>query len=164
MKRIYCSPDAPKIECIDGMTKHIVRWDFQEEQQGDELVCTCMAEEYGTKPTIHDIKETIFAWVNQKATNSIVQDFIYNDVQIWLSNENQANYAAVFAVLMQNESILPITVRGGSNEAPHTLTFETAASFRTFWMAARQHIDQTVHAAWQEKDNFDFTDYEQALA
>ena len=164
MKRIYCSPIAPKVECIDGMTKHIVRWDFQQEQQDEELVCSCMAEEYATRPTIHDIKRTIYDWINQKATDAIVEGFVYNDVQIWLSNENQVNYSAVFSALAQNESILPVAVRGGSNESPQTITFDTAAAFREFWMAMRQHIDNVVHAAWKEKDEYDFSPYEQALS
>lgn len=163
MERKQGMPNTPIIECLDGMTKHAVRWDYRQEQQGEETVTTFMEETFAVKPTLEQIKATIYAWINQEATNAIVSGFMWDETRIWLSNENQANYGAIYAMLAQDENILPVTVRGGSDEAPVYIEFDNKEGYRNFWLEARAHIDNQVHAAWDAKANFDFSQYEQAI-
>lgn len=164
MKRKQGQINTPIIECLDRMTKYAVRWDYRQEQQGEEIVTTFMEEVFAVKPTLEQIKATIYAWINEKCTNAIVTGFTWDDVQIWLSNENQANYLAVHTLLSLGEMSAPVTIRGGHDETPEYITFDRKEDFKAFWIAAREYIDNCVHAAWEEKANFDFSQYEHTLA
>lgn len=159
MKRIQCSPSAPKIECVDKMSLYAVRWDYRSEVVDEEVIHTCMQEMYPAKPTLAQIKATIYTWFNEVAKDAIMGTFLWRGVQLWLSTENQSNYAAAYSMLQAGVQLLPITLRGGSDEEPVYLTIETKAEFDEFWQSARRHIDTIRQSTWDAKAAFDFSDY-----
>jgi hypothetical protein len=163
MKRIQGQPNTPIIECIDKQTRYAVRWDYVSSEQGEETIWTFMEEIFPVRPTIAQIKEIVYEWINNKATASIVSTFVYNNVHVWLSNENQQNYAATYSLLTNGVNILPVRIKGGSDEQPEYIQFDTAEDFCAFWIAARNHINMNVQAAWAEKSEYDFSPYETEL-
>ena len=85
---------------------------------------------------------------------------------MYLSTENQFNYKAAYDVAVQTEGqTLPVKFKLGEDEEgqPVYHTFNSLSSFTDFYTRAIAYINQCLNEGWDEKDNFDWTPYEEAL-
>lgn len=60
-------------------------------------------------------------------------------------------------------SNLPVTFKFGTTEKPVYYTFESVEDLADFYTGAMEYINAQLNQGWQEKDNFDWTPYEEAL-
>lgn len=167
MKRVQGLEGTALIECINPRyNKYRVRWDLQpliDEETGFEGV-TFLETELLHRPTLQEIKDIVLAWMNGQIEAQILGGFVWNDMQIWLSSENQFNYKAAYDLAVQTGGAsLPVVFKLGTNDAPVYHTFTSVDEFRAFYMAAINHISTTLNEGWARKDAIDWTPYEEAL-
>lgn len=127
----------------------------------DTNYCTYVYEYVYTTPSIEYLKNLIFGWYNEQVDRKILSGFVWNDIPVWLSSENQFNYKAAYdlAVQTQGES-LPVVFKLGTVDDPHYYTFNNIEELNNFYISAISHINQALSEGWAKKDSIDWTQYE----
>lgn len=149
------------LECINPkIDKWRLRWNILP-VEGDEHMVTFEEKEFNRKPTLTEIKDTIHEWMNRQIDTQIVTGFIWRDIPVWLSTENQFNFKAAFDLAVQTGGA-PLPVKFKISEDNYFI-FETIEDLRDFYTSAMTYIQTTLNNGWAAKDEFDFTPYEQAL-
>lgn len=167
MERTYGSKGLPLIECINPkLRKYRVRWDIQPHfnDEGEEQGVSFMEAETLYKPNIEQVKNIILDGYNKIVDEKILTGFIWKDMPIWLSSENQFNYKAAYdlAVMSQGKT-LPTVFKFGTTENPVYYTFETLDDISDFYVSAMAYINTCLAEGWKTKDNIDWSAYEEAL-
>ena len=82
-----------RIECIDSK-RNIwkIRWDFKDDSFEEVTL------DY--KPSLEKIQDLIYDWYNKQTDKAILSGFVWKDMPVWLSSENQFNYKAAFDLAM----------------------------------------------------------------
>lgn len=116
------------------------------------------------KPSLEQLKKLILDAINKEVDEKILSGFIWKDMPVWLSTENQFNYKAAYdlAVMSQGQS-LPVTFKFGTTESPVYYTFETLDDISDFYISAMAYINTTLAEGWKLKDGIDWSVYEEAL-
>ena len=145
------------IECIDKYKNiYRIRCDITEEEDG----ISYEEYEFNHKPSLDEIKDVILDYYNSKIDETIISGFIWNEMQIWLTTENQFNYKATFDLAMQtNGSNLPIVFKFGTTSEPIYYSFTTIEELNDFYTKAIAYINATLKIGWNEKDAIDWTLY-----
>lgn len=167
MNRSYGSEGIALIECINPrLNKYRVRWDIQPyyNANGENMGVSFVEKEFLYKPTIAEIKETILNWMNEQTDNRIISGFVWNDMQVWLSSENQFNYKAAYDLAVQTNGVnLPTVFKFGTTEKPIYHKFDTVEELSDFYIKAMKYINEQLAIGWYAKDNFDWSEYERIL-
>ena len=145
------------IECIDKYKNiYRIRYDITEEEYG----ISYEEYEFNHKTSLDEIKDVILDYYNSKIDETIISGFIWNEMQIWLTTENQFNYKATFDLAMQtNGSNLPIVFKFGTTSEPIYYSFTTIEELNDFYTKAIAYINATLKTGWNEKDAIDWTLY-----
>ena len=108
------------------------------------------------KPTFEQAKAAIIADINERVKAKIIGGFVWNDKPVWLSEENQMNFA---------QAVVPATFKIGeqADGTPIYQEFATKTELKNFVEACVAHKQQCLTDGWAEKDGIDWTPYEQAL-
>ena len=107
------------------------------------------------------IKTAILAWYNEQIDERILSGFVWKDMKVWLSSENQFNYKAAYDLAVQNGGAnLPITFKFGTTNEPVYHTFTTVEELNGFYLSAMKYINDTLAAGWAEKDAIDWNAYD----
>lgn len=116
------------------------------------------------KPSIEQVKGIILNAMNKDIDKKILSGFIWKDMSVWLSIENQFNYKAAYdlAIMSQGHS-LPVTFKFGSTNSPVYYTFESLEDISDFYVSAMTYISTYLTEGWKKKDSIDWTVYEKAL-
>jgi hypothetical protein len=116
------------------------------------------------KPSIEQVKGIILNSMNKDIDQKILSGFIWKDMSVWLSSENQFNYKAAYdlAVMSQGQS-LPVTFKFGSTDSPVYYTFESLKDISDFYVSAMTYINTCLAEGWKKKDSIDWSVYEKAL-
>lgn len=116
------------------------------------------------KPSLEQLKKLILDAINKEVDEKILSGFVWKDMPVWLSTENQFNYKAAYdlAVMSQGQS-LPVTFKFGITESPVYYTFETLDDISDFYISAMAYINNTLAEGWKLKDGIDWSVYEEAL-
>ena len=169
MKRVQGSVGVALVECINRyIGKYRVRWDIKPEtgENDDKQAVSYYETEIilPHKPNINDIKQAVLEGVNRMIDEKIISEFVWKDMPVWLSTENQFNYKAAYdlAVMSQGQS-LPVTFKFGTTESPVYYTFETLDDISDFYISAMAYINTTLAEGWKLKDSIDWSVYEEAL-
>ena len=86
--------------------------------------------------------------------------FIYEDMPVWLSGENQFNYKAAHDLAVQTGgATLPVTFKFGTDEEPRYRTFGKLEELTDFYTKAMKHIQDTLADGWKKKDAFNPEEY-----
>jgi len=113
---------------------------------------------YDHKPTLEELKADIIGQINTDTDAKIQSGFVWEDVSVWLSTENQFNYKAAYDLAVQtNGATLPVTFKFGTDEEPTYHEFNTVEELADFYTKAMAYIQQTLKDGWKEKDNIDWT-------
>lgn len=119
--------------------------------------------------SLQEVKNAILDDVNARTDEKILTGFIYqddngDDVNVWLSKENQSNYSEAqrLADKAGAENYKPIKFKLGEDENRQAKyrTFQTLEDLNTFYYAVFAYIKGCVDAGWDEKDAIDWTPYE----
>ena len=145
-----------------GYNKYVVRFavcNYQPSEDehrpaGKEYVQFASVE-FTHKPLLSEIREAIEAAHNADIADAIVNSLTVDGIQVALTLENQANFAAMLQV-----GVFPATVKiGGAYKE-----FADKAAFEAFYRECRTHIEHTLAAGRAVKEAYDWSEYEKALA
>lgn len=90
----------------------------------------------------------------------ILSGFIWKDMSVWLSSENQFNYKAAYDLAVQtNGANLPQVFKFGDTLNPIYYKFETVEDIADFYTKASTYINQVLAVGWAKKDNINWDDY-----
>ena len=108
------------------------------------------------KPTIAQVKAAIMEDINNRVKDKIISGFVYNEQPVWLSEENQMNFA---------QAVVPTTFKTGEQEdgTPIYNEFNTKKDLQQFVEACVRWKQECLSWGWTEKDSIDWAPYEQAL-
>ena len=116
------------------------------------------------KPSLEQLKKLIIDAINKEVDEKILSGFVWKDMPVWLSTENQFNYKAAYdlAVMSSGQS-LPVMFKFGTTENPVYYHFSTLEDISDFYVSAMTYINTTLAEGWSKKDAIDWSVYEQAL-
>ena len=166
MKRIQGEKNQAIIERLDKNHNYRIRWDFKPfyNKEGIETCISFLEKDFNYIPNIDEIKSVILSSINEDTDEKILSGYIWKNMVIWLSQENQFNYKAAYDLAVQtNGKNLPVTFKFGGTENPVYYTFNDIDELSEFYAGAIKHINDTLNEGWQKKDNFDWSIYEKAL-
>lgn len=121
------------------------------------------------------VKQAIINDINAQTDARILDGFVWTvlhgddageTVNVWLSMENQNNYSEAQRLAnMMPDQVLPVTFKLGQKDDGTAVydTFETVQEINMFYVQVFAYINQCLNDGWEEKDNFDFTPYEEIL-
>ena len=118
------------------------------------------------KPTIEQVKKAVLDDINKQTDDKILTGFVWNDMPVYLSDENQRNFSEAQRIAMiMPDAILPVTFKLGeqADETPIYYEFSTAEELTGFYLQAVAFINQTLADGWHRKDGIDWAPYESAL-
>lgn len=163
------------IEKVNGV--YIVRWAYEpvmekvgtfNEETGEmeytgEVIetdyakwCSCVMKTY----SLQAIKDMILAWYNEGIDKRILEGFVWNDMPVWLSSENQFNYKAAYDLAVQTGGQnLPIVFKFGTTDEPVYHTFSTVEELSDFYLKAMAYINTCLSEGWAKKDAIDWEQY-----
>lgn len=153
MKRIEGTPGVKLIECVNPVKqKWRIRWDVQEKEDGS---VNYMEEEFLELPSPEQIKSTVIGWYNEQINRAILSGFIYEDMPVWLSSENQFNYKAAYDLAVQTSGAkLPVMFKFGTDEQPQYHEFTTLEELTDFYTKVMKYVQDTLADGWKKKDAF----------
>lgn len=128
--------------------------------EADTDYCTYVYETVHFKPSIEYIKSLIIGWYNKQIDDKILSGFVWNNIPVWLSSENQFNYKAAYDLAVQTQgATLPVTFKFGDTFDPVYYTFNSIEEFTTFYMSAISYINTCLAEGWTKKDNINWESY-----
>nr|DAD99929.1 MAG TPA: hypothetical protein [Myoviridae sp. ctrCp2] len=167
MKRVQGSKGIALIECINHYTnKYRIRWDIQPyfNEEGEEQGVSYYETEVMNKPSMNDVRQIVLKGMNQVIDDKILSEFVWNDMQVWLSSENQFNYKAAYDLAVQSGGgTLPVIFKFGNTDNPVYYEFKTLEDLSGFYLQVMSFINSTLSKGWQKKDNVDWSIYENEL-
>lgn len=112
------------------------------------------------KPSLNQIKSFILGEINKRTDEKIVSGFVWNDMQVWLSTENQFNYKAAYDLAVQtNGANLPTVFKFGTTDNPTYHKFDTVEELADFYTKAMVYINEQLAIGWAKKDLIDWDNY-----
>lgn len=114
---------------------------------------------YDHKPTKTELKEDITQLIDGTTDSNILQGFRWNEVNVYLSTENQFNFKAAYDLAVQSKgAMLPVTFKLGEDDGCNAVyhTFETMDDFTDFYSKAIQWVNGCIADGWKEKDSVDY--------
>ena len=108
------------------------------------------------RPSFEQVKAAIITDINERVKAKIIGGFVWNEKPVWLSEENQMNFA---------QAVVPATFKIGedANGDPIYQEFATKTELKAFVEACVQWKQQCLSDGWAEKDGMDWTPYAEAL-
>lgn len=149
--------------------KHVtIMWDykpiFKANAKGEEIetpLATWQEHTFNHIPTLSEIKNVIIDFYNIEIDKKIVSGLTWNDMQIWLSTENQFNYKAAYDLAVQTNGLnLPVTFKFGNNEMPIYYEFSTIEELSNFYITSLTYIQNTLKEGWIKKDTINWEIYQ----
>lgn len=115
-------------------------------------------------PSFGQLKDFILSEINNRVDEKILSGYVWRDMPVWLSSENQFNYKAAYdlAVMSEGKS-LPVVFKFGTSEKPVYHQFTELAELNDFYIGAMNHINNCLQEGWRKKDNIDWREYEETL-
>ncbi|MDC2622339.1 hypothetical protein [Bacteroides ovatus] len=158
MKRIEGTSGVKLIECVNPVKqKWRIRWDVQEKEDGS---ANYMEEEFLGQPSPEEIKSIVIDWYNKQIEKAILSGFVYENMPVWLSTENQFNYKVVYDLAVQtNGATLPVVFKFGTDEQVQYHIFGTLEELTDFYTKAMKYVQDTLTDGWEKKDAFNLELY-----
>jgi len=161
--KVHASTICSLIECIDRFKNiYRIRYDIQDDiQEGVKVGIVYEETELNHRPALEEIKDIVIDYYNSVVDKNILKGFVWNNMQVWLTSENQFNYKVAYDLAIQTGgSSLPVTYKFGESENPVYYKFETINDLSDFYLKAVSHVNSCLENGWKTKDAIDFTKYE----
>lgn len=148
------------IKCLEHVDsqKNIwkVRWDFVK----NDNILLFEEKVFNYKPSLDQIKDLIYTWYNKETDKAILSGFVWRDMPVWLSTENQFNYKAAYDLAVQTNGVtLPVKFKFGTPDNPIYYTFTDLPTFTDFYVSAMTYINKTLDKGWEQKDSINWSKY-----
>lgn len=104
------------------------------------------------KPTWEEVEAVLIEAINEHTKEIIINGFRWNGMRVWLSNENQRNFM-MMEKLTSEAYPRNVKINEDSDGKPIYYTFVSEEEFAAFSKLAAQHVNNTLAAGWNEKDN-----------
>lgn len=103
--------------------------------------------------TLQVIKDAVLADINAQVKAKITSGFRWNDMPVWLSEENQINFST---------AVVPATLKIGEQEDGTAVyhQFDTQEEMDAFNNACVAYKQQCLQEGWQQKDAMDWSPFE----
>lgn len=157
MEKIYGTKQRQDCLVHTGRSKWILFYGFWKDDEKSESGWEYRHTFY-RKPTLSEVRELVVSAINKTTEEKIINGFVWNGMQIYLSPENQLNFAAI----ERSENIpYPLTLKINEQEdgTPIYHTFENANDFIAFSQSACAYVIKSVQDGWREKDSVDWTKF-----
>lgn len=108
------------------------------------------------------VKDAIIGDINTQTDEKILKGFVWNNINVWLSAENQRNFSEAQRMAEKyGSNVLPLTFKLGEteDEQPVYHTFETVEELDAFYVQAFSFVNQCLNEGWQRKDAIDWEPY-----
>jgi hypothetical protein len=114
--------------------------------------------------SLDNIKNDIITDIDENTKNDIIHNFKWNGNPVWLSIENQNNFAAAEHIAATTGDNLPHKEKIGEddNGEPIYYTFETTQELTDFVNAFQTYINNCRQRGWNLKDSINWDDYKTA--
>ena len=136
---------------------------FDTDEDGNKTesnVGTWSEHVFKKKPSLSQIKDFILNEINKRTDELILSGFVWKDMSVWLSNENQFNYKAAYDLAVQTKGkSLPITFKFGSSSNPQYYTFNSLEELTDFYTKVINHVNECLKEGWKKKDSINWEDY-----
>lgn len=140
---------------------------FTTDEEGNKVetdMGTWSVHTFLSTPSFGQIKSFILSEINKRTDEKILSGFMWNDMSVWLSTENQFNYKAAYDLAVQTGGAnLPTVFKFGSNDEPKYHKFDTVEELTDFYVKAMTYINEQLAIGWAKKDAIDWSVYEEAL-
>lgn len=97
--------------------------------------------------------------INNKVNDQILRGFVWNEMPVWLSVENQNNYKAAYDLAFQARvmqmNFTEVKFKFGTDEEPVYYNFTSFEEFADFYIKAVGYIQSCYETGWSEKDALD---------
>lgn len=111
-----------------------------------------------------DVKDAILEDINSQTDEKILSGFVWNNINVWLSAENQRNFSETQRMAEKyGDAVLPLRFKLGENENEEAVyhTFETVEELDDFYTKAFRYVNECLNEGWQRKDNVDWEPYKE---
>lgn len=159
MEKIYGAKSAQNGLYRVGRMKWEVIYGFGKDRQEDETGYNYRLR-YSYRPRLENIKQDIIKTINEIVGEKILKGLKFRGLLVWLSAENQRNYADWYNLAKIDGANLPVTVKLGTDENPVEVTLNTLEEMTEFYETVAGHIRQAVTEGWQMKKSVNWEDYE----
>lgn len=141
-----------------GKDVYMVRWDYTEVEESDSAIW--MEEMVYSAPEEAWLRNLFNKYYNEQTEQKIRSGYMFGEIPVWLSEENQHNYKAAYDIAVQKSgSNLPITFKLGTDEQPVYQTFDTVRQLESFYLPAVAYVQQCLEEGWKKKDSIDYSLY-----
>lgn len=155
MEKIYGIKERQDCLMRVGQSKWILFYGFGKDDETSDTGWE-FRHTFNYKPHLSEIKELVISAINSFTSDKIVKGFVWNNQPVYLSIENQLNYAAIERC-KDIQFPLVLKINEQVDGTPIYQTFENAEDFHVFSQAIAMHITETVQKGWYEKDNVDWS-------
>lgn len=141
--------------------KHVtIMWDYKPiiktNAKGEEIespLATWQEYTFNHIPTLAEIKRVIIDYYNHLIDEEILTGFVWRDMNIWLSTENQFNYKAAYDLALQtNGASLPIVFKFENNNEVVYHEFKTLEEITDFYLNCIKFVQTVLMNGWKQKD------------
>lgn len=104
--------------------------------------------------TFNDVKNSLNTEIDKYVANRILKGFKWNGYKVWLSKENQQNYASWLTAAKANPEILPLKAKfnvGLMNDEVY-YDFTSIKELEDFYAKAIKFINDTINEGRKMKD------------
>ena len=149
--------------------KHVtIMWDYKPimkvNAKGEEIespLATWQEHTFNYIPTLSEIKNVITDYYNQIIDEAILTGFVWNGMNVWLSNENQFNYKVAYDLAIQtNGASLPITFKFESKDDVIYYEFKNIEELSDFYIKGVNYIQTTLMNGWKQKDKINWKNFQ----
>lgn len=114
---------------------------------------------YDHEPTAAEVKADTEALINSIVDENIIKSFKWNNIPVYLSQENQLNFKAAYDLAVQTDGkTLPVRFKLGEDADGNPMyhTFTELSDFADFYTKAVAHVIAALNEGWKEKDGINY--------
>lgn len=136
--------------------KEVLVNEEQAQDASDENVVCFYQTVYRGKPSVSTIIKDIRDDIDTRAKDEIQNGFVYEDIPVYLSVENQLNFSSAYNIASIRDTFAPITLRLSTDNYK---TFNSLDELRMFIVEYTEYIQSTLKKYWSIKDKLNTNDY-----
>ena len=129
--------------------------------------CTVLIHTFYGEPNRKDITKLLTDYYNKETDWKILSGFVWNDIPVWLSKENQFNYKAAYDMAIQTNGASMYDENGnyictfklGTDKEPVIYTFQNVEELADFYTKGLAHIQKCLQEGWALKAEINWEDY-----
>ena len=140
-----------------------VAYDYKPEPDGENATW-CEVIINRLHPNYSEVKGAIINDINADTDAKILSGFVWQGINVWLSEENQRNFSEAQRMAEKyGDAVLPLRFKLGEDSEGNPVyhTFETVTELDAFYTQAFRYVNQCLNEGWQRKDSIDWEPYKE---